>query len=346
MKIKFLNSLIFFAILILFANFLLNACVKGSEENQDTIVQSVPKLQGVIFEDGRLKFESEHSFSSAKSLMLLHQNNMKAFEKQFPAFESSHSAYLRLSNSGELTSLENLPQCMTVLQSLEGETYVRPSVDFHVLDHLANKEGIYQVGQTVFKITYYNVYKSNVKFVDMLKSKMIISDPNIEILPISRESKEIKYRNELAECEWFYDEGSRKFHGEVKSRIYPGYAQISVDFDHYRKRFGIWWANDAPFMSFSGTLSSDCCEFSTPEGLVSGCCPTVGGNPCTFTPSFLGSLPICTYGTSASGRDQSEIFDVIMDRDYGSHYHLGSPTNITFTGIGDDGVKRTCSIIR
>jgi hypothetical protein len=352
-KKSLVNWLLTCLVITLSANLFFQSCKKEETAQDKTIMVEVPRLEGVVFESGRLKFNSAADFENALEKLRQYKKHLSAFEKQFEGFVSSYSKFVELSNQPENLSLQELPKCMTMVKMSDGETYIRPSVDFHFFDHLANPEGIYQVDKTVYKFTYDNVYRSTEQFVTLLTSGTpanLKNNPNIEILPIERISKEIvKERVELAECEWFYQSsGSKKFHGEVKSRIYPGYAQMSVDFDHYKKSLGVWWLNDAPSMSISGSLGATCCTFfNSSGGTYRDCCtgnsePNTVGNSCSLI--YVAPTNQCVYSTSASGSNEGEIFDVILEKSEGSHFSLLSPSNITFTGKGDDNVTKTCTI--
>ncbi|MCY7409030.1 MAG: hypothetical protein LH473_02060 [Chitinophagales bacterium] len=243
-------------------NLFLTGCRKEKTDADIKQLVSVPVLSDVIFESNRLKFATYQDFYEAKTTMQLHQRNLGSFERQFTGFKSSRTLYFEQVNSITDVSQGNLPPFMTLIKMADGEEYIRPSVDFQIMGHLTNAEGIVQIESDVFMYTYDNVFKVSEANIHLLQAgSSLTNNPLIQILPIERKYREVvQDRNELAECEWFYQSsGSKKFHCEVKSRIYPGYSQLSVDMDHYKKRLGIWFLNDAPSMSFSGTLRSDCC---------------------------------------------------------------------------------------
>lgn len=328
---------------VLTLNLVFNACKKQDFQLESSVSSpvsvQVPELKGVSFKEGRLRFTSQKDFENAISTMRLHQQTASAFEKQFTGFISSRSAYFNASHNAETLSVNDLPEYMTAIKMSDGEIYVRPSVDFHLIGNLTNPEGIVQIGNIVYKYTYWKIFKTTENYVDLLTSSdNLEGNPNIEVLPIGRLGKEVVVeRSELIECEWFYQSGgSKKFHGEIKSRIYPGYSQLSVDFDHYKKIFGVWYLNNAPSMSFNGTVNAGCCNSSTGSSV---CCSTVGGNACSMSGGR------CIYSVSASGSDEGEIFDVLLENSSGSHFIINTPTNVRFTGKGDDNVVKSCSTI-
>ncbi len=335
-----LNAILVIVSTLLALNLVFQACKKEDNQIHSQISAHVPELNNVIFEDGRLKFASQADFENATGIMRQNKQYLALFEKQFIGFTSSKSAYFEKTRKDENLSLLELPEYMTAVQMSDGETYVRPSVDFHFVANLTNPKGIIQIGDIVYKYTYEKIYKTKEVYANLLdNSNNLDNNPNIEILPISRTNQDIVIdRAELIECEWFYSSGgsSRKFHAEIKSRIYPGYSQISVDFDHYKKSLGIWFLNDAPLMSFSGTVNTDCCRHPITNAFV--CCSAVGGNSCTQNGSGQ-----CIYSVSASGSNESEIFDVILEKNTGSHFSIATPTNVLFTGKGDNNVTSTCT---
>lgn len=342
-KNSFLNLLLLSSAIFLSINLFLQSCKKEPAEfvSPEPPVVNVPTLQGVTFESGRLIFNSESDFFNAIFTMGNYENAVSAFERQFDGFISSKSAYRKAVREESISSVSDLPEYMTPVVMEDGETYVRPSVDFHLIAHLANPQGILQIGNFVYKYTYENVYKTSVANIALLQNIGNLSNsPAIEVLPISRKSEEIVVdRLELIECQWYYDNSKRKFHGEIKSRIYPGYDELSVDFDHYKKTLGVWFLNDAPSMSFSGTINGGCCPVGT-TGTYS-CCSTVGGNACSMNTTTT----TCIYSANASGTNEGEIFDVIRSGDGGDPYSIAAPTNIKFIGKGDDNVTRNCSTI-
>jgi hypothetical protein len=338
MKIKSITNLGLLSLsLLLLMNLFFNACKKDTIQVNTIIPVEVPKLTGVVFDNGRLKFNSQLDFENATATMRLHLRNLSSFEKQFEGFVSSRSAYFKSAKDADNLMVDNLPEYMTVIKMHDGETYVRPSVDFQLIGHLTNQQGLLQIGSSVLKYTYSDVFKTDEANVDLLTQTYGLKDnASVKVLPISRLGQEITTeRAELIECEWFYtSSGSKKFHAEIKSRIYPGYSQLSVDFDHYKKFLGVWYLNDAPMMSFSGTVRANCC--TTSNGAAT-CCSTVGSNSCTL---LTGT---CRYATSASGSNEGEIFDVILENNSGSHFSIGNPTNVVFTGKGDNNVTTTCT---
>jgi hypothetical protein len=353
---NFINGFLLITIVGLSINLFLNSCQKDQSEVQEVI--DLPTMADVVYEDGRLKFSSQAAFDKATALVRDNWQHASGFEKQFKGFQSAKSAYKAYASSSE-PDVNNLPEFITLIKFDDGETYARPSVDFQDISYLTNSQGIVQIGNDVLKYTYDNVYKTSASNISILaNTKGTISNPSVQVLPLSRqttkleteETNAVQERVELASCKMEYD-GNRRFYCEIISRIYPGYKRLSVDMDHYRRSVGIWWLNDAPSMNFSGSINGFCDAI-----VVSGCgifpvsslCrPTAGNNNiCTRTGGTCAR--VCVYSVVANGSDESEIFDVLFDEVNAttSHYTIGTPTNVLFTGIGDDNQSRNCSTIQ
>jgi hypothetical protein len=253
--------------------------------------------------------------------MMANKRYLPNFAAQFPGFKSSRAAYKELIRAeGERLNPANLPELVTAVKKEDGEIYLRPTVDLGIRSYIANEKGIYQIGNTVYKFTYYKVYEVPEELVNLLDSPNLDGVQGVKSEIIHRSSTPL-FSGGANDRAWAFCDrhywGSpykRKFYGEIQCNYGLGWEEVRVDYDHYsRGIFGSWSHNDAPSMSFTGTV--------TVSG--SSSCGSIGG----------------LFPTSMSGSDESEIFDVLYSSGFctSTGCAVTLPSTVTFSGNGDNG---------
>jgi hypothetical protein len=307
------------------------SCQKESNSNEAVTTVEAPKLIGVSFQENRLVFASQASFEAAvDKLVEFGQKGTDKVEAQFPGFESNFLAYKKLMReNGENLDPNNLPAFVTATKGDDGEIYLKSSVDFKILRHLANKNGVYQVENRVIRVNYDKWYEADAAFANELEhGQNLDSNPNVTAHEIWREKEQIHERASFMSCSQMYDCSpcSRKYHGEVNN-VFGPYNEVRTDMDHYKRgAFGAWYHNDAPSMNFTGTVNTQCCT-------------SICRNP-------DGSCPTTSIATAMSGTDESEIFDVLLICCYGScggSCSAISTSTVTYSINGDFGFTGTCT---
>lgn len=237
-------------------------CQKEVTE-KSTIVESNPQfksgypiLSGIEVIDGRLYFENQSEFAVALQTLFNNQNNLDGFEEQFRGFNSSRMAFdlvneqMVESLNGNISTLSNY----AILLNKNGDTCLEPVIDRLVLSVLFNDEGVLQIGQKIWKETYYYFYEMDLEtFKQNRNSFQRGSIPGLNVYPIERKTTNTNMDSEITSCTNNYAT-KKRMRGELNQFRSPVYNDITVETKNRKKGFlGIWYSLKADEIHLDGT---------------------------------------------------------------------------------------------
>jgi len=134
-------------------------CQKESMKDINGVTNSSSLLmEGVSFENGMVKFKTQDIFDQ----MLNYLGEMEIsetdidYDKIFPNFISSAEAFDALTEemikaeNGDMTKFQDYA---VLVKGEDGDNYLEPVIDSKIFGNIANKQGVYQVGDKVIKTT-------------------------------------------------------------------------------------------------------------------------------------------------------------------------------------------------
>ncbi len=139
--------------------------------------------------EGRLKFSSiEHFYETTKNLSQTH-GTLAQWESNFRSFTSLQNAYNNIPDEelvkiAENNSTQDYENIVTFVGEGEERALVM-TVDDPILARIFNKEGLVQIGEKIYKITYSNLY--------------ITSVDNLNKLTLSSNQKQLESENVVVE---------------------------------------------------------------------------------------------------------------------------------------------------
>lgn len=172
----------------------------------------------VLVKDGRLVFNSVEEASFMELEAVKSPEEFLQWIKSIPGFMSSEDAYLSINEDTYLSTGHNL-------QVFEGCAYLDDEVLMPVVDdpawrHLANANGIFQVGYTVYKISrdkVFSIHESSYAKGGFNHSEDMAYIP-IKRNILSQWEGEVEFRVTVVDCETEYTNGEGKPR-QLKGRI-------------------------------------------------------------------------------------------------------------------------------
>lgn len=182
----------------------------------------------VKFQDGRLLFEDRESFDLFISTMQEHQHELDNFESHFLGFISARMAYDKFCedyHQGVIQDFEKSKDYVILLES-EGEQYFEQVVYPNLLSILFNKDGLIQIGDSVFKFMYDKIISTNISNLDYIKN-FEDDDELSHLFIITKNQHTVLNEFTITSCEnpcrEDYDAGYRRIRGrlgEIRTGIY------------------------------------------------------------------------------------------------------------------------------
>lgn len=239
--------------------FLLGSCAKEQLE-QKTLTTPAFKVQ-----DGRLVFATEKDYLDLRNLfaadraqaqqLLDETKGFISIRKLFDQIDFEHYSQLPVDQV-----LNAYPGIVT-LERDGKDTYVEENAFGFMYPRVNNQDGIFQIGDTIYKSTRTMLYKFHVSYLGAIANLNTI--PGIYSQELKYESSNSRLRNLQEDCESYYDYGNGGYKRKLKGRC--GREGSNVDFRmfaesvHYeRGAFSIWFRKSVPTIrvSTSGTSSN------------------------------------------------------------------------------------------
>lgn len=114
--------------------------------------------------DRRLVFKDQAIFETFTKEMLINQDKLKDFMNQFEGFTSFYEVFEPISEDENLLTSSNL----VVKKEIDHHVTYDPIIDYGLMQHLLNPEGIIQIGDIVYRVTYNFVLSSSLSDIGIL----------------------------------------------------------------------------------------------------------------------------------------------------------------------------------
>lgn len=171
--------------------------------NTKTVSENKEKTDGVVVNNGMLKFESKEVFKNVMLSLYTTQRDeaLDNWESQFEGYISMRNKANDLKsrykkgeedlvskiNSGEFRDLLMLDESDPEIELID------MIIDDHILATVVNEKAMVQIGKDVYKFRYDNLYKVDEENIDNLNnidsfSRQSLADSGVEISPIKRET--------------------------------------------------------------------------------------------------------------------------------------------------------------
>lgn len=228
--------------------FLLGSCAKEKLE-QTTDASPSFKVQ-----NGRLVFASEKDYLELRNLFVANREQAQQLLDDAKGFTSIRALF----NQIDFAHYSQLPVDQ-VLNAYPGivtlerdgkDTYVEENAFGFMYPRVNNRDGVFQIGDTIYKSTRMTLYKFHVQHLGEMANLNAI--PGIYSQELKYESSNSRLRNEQEDCESYYDSNKYKLKGR------NGRQGTSTNFDmfaesvHYmRGAFGIWYRDQVEEISVS-----------------------------------------------------------------------------------------------
>lgn len=236
--------------------FLLGSCAKEKLEQK---TQTTPAFK---VQDGRLVFSSEKDYIELRSLFIEDRPKAQQLLDETQGFTSIRELFDQIDferySQLPVDQVLNAYPGIVTLERDGKDTYVEENAFGFMFPRLNNQEGIFQIGDTIYKSTRTMLYKFHVRHLGETDNLNTI--PGVFSKELKYEPSNSRLRNLVEDCESYYDYGNGGFKRKLKGRC--GRQGSNVDFDmfaesvHYeRGAFSIWFRKSVSSIkvSTSGT---------------------------------------------------------------------------------------------
>jgi len=302
------------------------------------------KLSNVKFENGMLIFNTRADFETAALLVQKGQQTVSDWlYNQFPNFYSQVKALKSLTQQDTLdilssTEVPNKFSGFARKDRNEGENYVARVIETNILGNLVNKDGFIGYADSVFKITYNNVYGiSKSDFSKSTGNKLIMNSSNAKVVVINhntifaKEKKDVSFRFNLDYFTEYLYSGVKRWSGIVYTSGTPlgAYVEFTTRYEgHWLDWYKPWSTDQAQIMGVGGVFKTD--ELIDPNDPN----PNFGsyqsfGIP-YVTQRDVGILAASAVAFSGSGRQSNNVIawsTVHYCYDYNGNAHNGTLTH-------------------
>jgi hypothetical protein len=264
MQRKIMKNFVKFLFCAVIFTALVYSCTK--QENTTEILNEVVTtsdnltFKGVSEKDGRLIFDNRADMDRLIKNIDKDRTQIDALRKAFPNLISSADACAKLTyeeyvNAG--SSIERFKDFVTILTRSDGEQYIHPVVDNISFSSIVNKDGLFQIENKIYKMTYDNLYIVDIdKFIQSNKNTDLKSYPTVKVEKIFRENASLRGAWAPDCSNQFSESPARKLVGEVGQFATNGWSTISARSWSYKRFAGIWWWNNIDFIEVSGSLDN------------------------------------------------------------------------------------------
>jgi hypothetical protein len=227
------------------------------KNSSETNKQKLPILEDVTFQGNHLVFKSVEHFVETISSLEAFASSFDQVSNQFEGFISSHEAYENLTYE-EYEANGDEPYKDFLRIEDEGEMKSAMPVVTGSFSFFANKEGIIQFGDEVWKVKYDKFDKFNYNELSLYQIGDVEKMRTLETHSITT--------SDVSRNFWFDDCGqqyqnsrgrTRRVLGLIHAKNYStGISELLVSTSHQLNRFGLWW-NDKADLTQSGDAYMD-----------------------------------------------------------------------------------------
>lgn len=237
--------------------FLLGSCAKEKLEQK---TQTTPAFK---VQDGRLVFSSEKDYIELRSLFIEDRPKAQQLLDETQGFTSIRELFDQIDferySQLPVDQVLNAYPGIVTLERDGKDTYVEENAFGFMFPRLNNQEGIFQIGDTIYKSTRTMLYKFHVRHLGETDNLNAI--PGVFSKELKYESSNSRLRNLVEDCEDYYDYGNGGYKRKLKGRC--GRQGSNVDFDmfaesvHYeRGAFSIWFRQSVKEISVNSSGES------------------------------------------------------------------------------------------
>jgi hypothetical protein len=163
-----------------------------------TIDAPVATIAGydITFSEGIARIPNIQAITDLSNLSVSDDQSLSALEGAQAYFESSHEAFnaLMINETSTLETIASNPHIAVVLEQ-EGEQYLEPTVDNEVFKHLANQDGVLEVGDAIWKFNRNELLKLSKSDFDIYGLNNLEEAPSLKRQVIKRNIQIVTKRN-------------------------------------------------------------------------------------------------------------------------------------------------------
>lgn len=210
--------------------------------NDQELIESLPKLK-----DGRMVFENYESYSKYQNWIFENQNNptkILSLNKQ-AGFVSLYEIYKQgqeMLNKDVANANEFIKSHPNVFKELEIEnSIIQASQVPVIISYFANKDGIYQVGDSIFKISYDYYYiienGDEAKIQSLIKANTAeIADKSIKVFSTGKNTKDtqVSYKTK------YFSNSNKRIVSRLTYDYIAGFNYYICITNTQKKVLGIW----------------------------------------------------------------------------------------------------------
>ncbi|WP_353483463.1 hypothetical protein [Haliscomenobacter sp.] len=235
--------------------FLLGSCAKEQLE-QKTLKTPAFKVQ-----DGRLVFAAEKDYLELRNLFVADQAQAQELLDETKGFISIRKLFDQIDfeqySQLPVDQVLNAYPGIVTLERDGKDTYVEENAFGFMYPRVNNRDGIFQIGDTIYKSTRTMLYKFHVRHLGEVANLNTI--PGIYSQELKYESSNSRLRNLQEDCESYYDSNKYKLKGRNGRSGSSTNFYMFAESVHYRRgAFSIWFRENATSISVStsGTSSN------------------------------------------------------------------------------------------
>jgi hypothetical protein len=244
----------FFLLVSIMGAFLISSCTE-----KDTTYKEKPiSNDDITFRDGRLIFKDDKSFMDYQKWLFENQGNPQLIADKNKSYglksmtEYYHEGMKLDENDPKFTEyVEKYPSVFYK------ETYDNSTLYFlphsKLLCYVANKDGIFQVGDKINRIVWNYVYEiadgdeSKIELLFLSKDK--ISDKSIKISPSCSDDAKNDYGNRTR----YFSNSKYRIVSSLKENVYAGIWYNDIQTNPQKRTWGVWLRSQLNTKSANGS---------------------------------------------------------------------------------------------
>lgn len=217
---------------------------------------TITDAQNITIEKGMLKFASAADLESTIASLIKDQNSLEQWESQFSDYTSMRTAYENISEKDiEMITNNKLDHKFKNIVTITGnddDLEARMHIDDLVLATLTNENGLLQIGDQVYKITYNTLYKASEKNIESLlaieelKNNKSMEESGIETFEVTHQYYTINgsdtYKADRTCDKRYWKKNRKRLKGEQwTTNIGSLYSGAGARTKHQKRSLRIWW---------------------------------------------------------------------------------------------------------
>lgn len=235
-------------------------------EKESNLSNGVKTSSSINVQDGRLVFKKMEDLHQWVQKFSTSKNEAKQLAnlEDFTSFqEAFESIDLNFSDKASLNKLLDEHKNILTMWREGSDTYLDKNSYGVFYPHICNANGIFQIGDSLYKVTREKLFSFHSRHINMVDQ--IFDIPGVKIrdhvISTSHNAGSPELRNNVEDCESYYNNNKRKLKGRNGIEYAPGnFFVFSASSTHYKRGFlGIWSQEDVAAISVScGGWTDDC----------------------------------------------------------------------------------------